>query len=90
MRSLAYQHAKVTARAAAKPALLAISGTPMPSVRLSVTSVPNTLIITTVSQYSHGMYFSALNWIDLQSKCNSKNEDERQGQIELTHKIIRT
>ena len=28
--------------------------------------------------------------IDLQSKCNSKNEDERQGQIELTHKIIRT
>ena len=50
VRSLAYQAAKVTARATAKTIVLVISETPKPSVRLSVTRVPTTLISTTVSQ----------------------------------------
>ena len=48
--SLAYQAAKVPARAMVKPTAVTISGTPKLSTRLSVTRVPTTEISTTASQ----------------------------------------
>lgn len=54
VRSRRYQMAKTTAKATAKIVLLTASGTPRESVRVSVTSVPTTLIRTTASQYTPG------------------------------------
>lgn len=48
--SLAYQSAKVSASAAAKTSVVTCSGTPKLSVKLSVMSVPATLIRTTDTQ----------------------------------------
>ena len=45
-----------------KMIVLVSSGTPILSVRLSVTSVPKTLMNMTVSQYVIGMYLFARNW----------------------------
>ena len=50
VRSRPYQTPKTTASSAAKTVVLSYSGTPSASVRLSVISVPTTLISTTVSQ----------------------------------------
>src|SRR3954447_7803587 len=57
VRSAAYQTAKVIPSATANTAVLSSSGTPSASVRLSVISVPTTLISTTVSQYTPGTYW---------------------------------
>ena len=59
--SLRYQARKVSASRAPNRIVLASSGTPRLSVRLSVTSVPNTLTSATASQYRPGMYRSAAN-----------------------------
>src|SRR4051812_16830651 len=52
--SRAYQAAKTQASNTAKTVELSQSGTPRASVRLSVSSVPTTLISTTASQYGPG------------------------------------
>src|SRR5689334_2000928 len=51
----------VRASATVNTIVLTSSGTPSPSVRLSVTSVPTTLISTTVSQYTPGTYWRVRN-----------------------------
>src|SRR2546426_11623200 len=61
--SLRYQARNVRASRTPKITLLASSGTPILSVMLSVTSVPNTLTRATASQYQVGMYRLALNWM---------------------------
>ena len=48
--SLAYQAAKITASTMLKTTVVVTSETPKLSVRLSVISVPTTLISTTASQ----------------------------------------
>jgi len=50
VRSRAYQIEKTVARRTANTVELIQSGTPWPSVRLSVSRVPTTLISTTASQ----------------------------------------
>ena len=50
VRSLAYQAANVAASATLKTIVVVTSETPKLSVRLSVISVPTTLISTTASQ----------------------------------------
>lgn len=50
VRPRAYPRLKTAARASAKTGLLSPRGTPAPSVRSSVSSVPTTLIRTTASQ----------------------------------------
>ena len=60
--SLEYHARNVTARRTPKITVLAWSGTPTLSVRLSVTSVPKTLTSVTVVQYRPGAYRSARNW----------------------------
>src|SRR5882757_11350651 len=62
VRSARYQTRKVTASSPPKISVLASSGTPMLSVRLSVTRVPKTLTSATASQYLLGTYRSARNW----------------------------
>jgi hypothetical protein len=50
VRSLAYQAAKVMASRTAKIGVVTVRDTPRLSVRLSLTSVPTTLISTTANQ----------------------------------------
>ena len=50
VRSTAYQMANTMARMTAKTIVLVVSGTLWPSVRLSVISVPKTLMTTTTAQ----------------------------------------
>ena len=50
VRSLRYQSANVTASSTANTAVLSAKGTPNRSVRLSVISVPTTLMSTTATQ----------------------------------------
>src|SRR6201989_3693217 len=54
VRSRAYQSEKTTASSTEKTVVLIHSGTLCPSVRLSVSRVPTTLIRTTLSQYTAG------------------------------------
>jgi len=53
--STRYQTTNVTASSAPKMRVLASSGRPRLSVRLSVTKVPKTLTSATVNQYRAGM-----------------------------------
>ncbi len=62
VRSREYQRPKTTASRTEKVTELIHSGTPRASVRLSVSSVPTTLISTTESQYTHGTYSRLRNW----------------------------
>src|SRR3954462_4179621 len=62
VRSLEYHARKVSARRTPNATVLASSGTPTLSVRLSVTRVPKTLTSATVVQYLPGAYRSARNW----------------------------
>ena len=61
VRSLKYQIANTTASRIAKTVELSANGTLWPSVRLSVSSVPTTLINTTASQYTAGTYLRMRN-----------------------------
>src|SRR6478672_1634198 len=54
VRSRAYQAPKTAASSTANSVVLNHSGTPWASVRLSVSSVPTTLMSTTASQYTPG------------------------------------
>src|SRR5581483_1302812 len=60
--SAAYHQANTPPRTTVNTTVVASSGTPRLSERLSVTNVPTTLISATASQYIHGTYRSARTW----------------------------